>query len=515
VDQVASFPPTLWALLEQRARETPDRVILEDEHGRSLTAEQWRRSAEQVAAALQDRGVGEGTPVSWQLPTTLESVVTLFALSRLQAVQNPIIPILRRREVAFMVSQTGARLLITPTVWRNFDYQAMAADIAGEFGCDVLTIDRDGLPAGDPTTLPPVPSGEGGPVRHVYYSSGTTADPKGGKHTDASAMASARGTIMMLRADDCVPIPFPFTHIGGIAIAVSALSTGCRLLLFEAFDPTASPLVMAEHGATLLGSAVPFFHAYMAAQRRHGTEPLFPLLRAFNSGGAPKPPELYYELKAMFGVPILSSWGLTEFPIITRSRPEDSDEDLANTEGTVVPGIELRVVGSDGVDVPAGVEGELRVKGPQMITGYVDARLDADAFDDQGYFRTGDLGVVGPRGHVRITGRLKDIIIRNAENLSAQEIEGVLYTHPKVADVAVIGLLDARTGERACAVVVLADPTVPVTLPELVDYCRSHQLASQKIPEQLEVVAELPRNAMGKVLKQDLRRTFGPTVGAA
>jgi acyl-CoA synthetase (AMP-forming)/AMP-acid ligase II len=322
-------------------------------------------------------------------------------------------------------------------------------------------------------------------------------------------MAAATGTILMLDVDDCLPLPYPFTHIGGIASAVSALHTGCRLVLFEAFDPAKSPLVMAQHGATSLGSAVPFFHAYMAAQRRHGTEPLFPRLRCFVSGGAPKPPELYYELKELFGVPILSSWGLTEFPIITRSSPDDSDEDLANSEGTVVPGVDLRVVGSDGVDVPVGVEGELRVNGPQMIVGYVDARLDADGFDEQGYFRTGDLGVLGPRGHVRITGRLKDIIIRNAENISAQEIEGVLYTHPKIADVAVIGLPDEKTGERACAVVVLADGVTSVTLPELADYCRSSELASQKIPEQLEIVEALPRNAMGKILKQDLRRTFG------
>ena len=120
-----------------------------------------------------------------------------------------------------------------------------------------------------------------------------------------------------------------------------------------------------------------------------------------------------------------------------------------------MPGVDLRVVGPDGRDLPAGEEGELRLTGPQACKGYVDARLDADAFDDRGYFRTGDLGVVGPRGHVRITGRLKDIIIRNAENISAQEIENLLYTHPKVADVAVVGVPDRKTGERACAVVVL------------------------------------------------------------
>jgi acyl-CoA synthetase (AMP-forming)/AMP-acid ligase II len=280
-------------------------------------------------------------------------------------------------------------------------------------------------------------------------------------------------------------------------------------VFIETFDPVESPLVMAEHGATLLGSALPFFQAYIAAQRRHGDTPLFPALRGFVSGGAPKPPEIYYELKDLFGVPTISGWGLTEFPIATTSTVDDTEEELAETEGRLVPGVELRVVAMDGRDVPAGFEGELRVKGPQMIAGYVDATLDEHAFDEQGFFRTGDLGILGPRGHVRVTGRLKDVIIRNAENISALEIESVLYEHPKVADVAVIGVPDRRTGERACAVVVLEPNASTITLNEIAAFCRERQLANQKIPEQVEIVDVLPRNAMGKILKQDLRQRFG------
>jgi acyl-CoA synthetase (AMP-forming)/AMP-acid ligase II len=503
------FPSTLWQLLAERAEKTPDRVILEDESGRFLTARQWSESASSVAAGLHAQGVKEGTPVSWQLPTTLESAVLMLALARLGAVQNPIIPILRQREVGFIVAQTGAELLITPGVWRNFDYAAMAGDIATEVGCATLTVERDRLPSGDPASLPPPPSGESRPVRHIYYSSGTTADPKGCQHTDASVMAASRGLFLQgLGADDVGTVNFPITHIGGICFVCVALHRACRVVFIEAFDPIASPLVLAERGATVLGSAVPFFHAYRDAQLRHGPEPLFPRLRNFSSGGAPKPPELYFELKELFGVPMLSSWGLTEFPIVTYSTHEDSDEDLSLTEGRVVPGVELRVVDSGGHEVAPGQEGELLVKGPQAITGYVDGRLDAAAFDGRGFLRTGDLGEVGPRGHVRITGRLKDVIIRNAENISAQEIEGVLYTHPKIGDVAVIGVPDPRTGERACAVVVLADGVSSLTLNELVDYCRAQRLATQKIPERLEIVDVLPRNAMGKILKQELRKTL-------
>lgn len=520
---VPVYPATLWELLDGRAGTDPDRILLEDDRGRSLTVRQWRDQALRVAAGLHDRGVGTGTVVSWQLPTRLDSPVLLMALARLGAVQNPVIPILRRREVGFIVAQTGAQLLVAPGVYRGFDHTAMAHEIAREMAAEhpleVLDVGEAGLPVGDPASLPPPPTGEGDPVRHIYYSSGSTADPKGARHTDSSVMNAANGTILGYEVgpDDCIPIPFPYTHIGGMAMTVVSLYTGARMLLIETFNAKDSPLVMAERGGTILGSAVPFFHAYIEAQRAHGLQPLFTRLKCFASGGAPKPPELYYEMKELFGTSIVSSWGLTEFPIATVCTLDDSDEDLAATEGRVVPGVELRVVGPDGEDVSAGEEGELRLRGPQMCRGYVDASLDADARDEKGFFRTGDLGVVGPRGHVRITGRIKDVIIRNAENISAQEIENVLYTHPKVADVAVIGLPDARTGERACAVVVLAEGQEGLTLAELAEFCRAQELANQKIPERLEIVPALPRNALGKILKQELRRTYrdvaAPTPG--
>jgi len=511
VSDIPVYPSTLWALLARRAGETPERVLIEDEHA-TLTAAEWLAAAERVAAGLRDRGIGTGTAVAWQMPTTMDAPILMMALARLGAVQIPIIPILRGREVGFIVSQTGASLLITPDVWRNFDYAAMAADIASEVAVDVLVVQRGALPEGDATTLPPPPA-DGGAIRHVYYTSGSTGAPKGALHTDGSAMHSATGSITGFGFDgqDCVPIPFPITHIGGMAMMVVSLTTGCRLLLIETFDPVRSPVAIAERGGTRLGSAVPFFHAYLAAQRTYGPAPLFTGLRGFCSGGAPTPPELYYEMKDLFGVGILSSWGLTEFPVATSCTADDGDDDLATTEGRVVPGVDLRVVGADGRDVPHGQEGELRLRGPQMFRGYVDGYLDADAFDDRGFFRTGDLGVVGPRGHVRITGRLKDVIIRNAENISAKEVEDLLYTHPDIADVAVIGVPDPRTGERACAVVALADGVGSLGLVDIIEFCRSRHLAPHKIPERLEIVEHLPRNALGKVLKQHLRTVYAGT----
>lgn len=182
-------------------------------------------------------------------------------------------------------------------------------------------------------------------------------------------------------------------------------------------------------------------------------------------------------------------------------------EVLDHTVGRPVPGVSIRVVDENESEVGVGEEGELRLKGPQCFLGYVDASLDADAFDADGWFRTGDRGRIDRDGNVAITGRIKDAIIRNAENISALEIEGVLASHPAVDDVAVIGVPDPRTGERVCAVVVA---TTDVTLSDLAKHCQDLGLSKHKSPERLEVVDELPRNLTGKVLKNELRARFAP-----
>jgi len=238
-------------------------------------------------------------------------------------------------------------------------------------------------------------------------------------------------------------------------------------------------------------------------------------VRSYPGGGAPKPPQLHYDLKREIGgVGIVSGYGLTEAPIVAMASEHDPDEKLANTEGRPTPGVELVVVRLDGVRAAPGEEGEIRLKGPQVIRGYLDPSLDAEAFDDEGYFRSGDLGVVDAEGYVTITGRLKDVIIRHGENISAKEVEDLLYTHPAVADVAVIGLPDPTTGERACAVVALAEGAT-LTLEDVAEFLRGAGLRTQAIPEQLEVVDAVLRNPAGKILKHALRERFGAAVAGS
>jgi cyclohexanecarboxylate-CoA ligase len=272
-----------------------------------------------------------------------------------------------------------------------------------------------------------------------------------------------------------------------------------RLVLFDVFDPAATPFAIAAHQPTFLGTATPFFVAYLAAQRAHGAEPLFPALRACLAGGAPVTAELSRLVREELGVSgIANAWGLTEFPVACSPAFDSPPDLLDHTVGRPVHGVSVRV----------SAAGELLLKGPQCFLGYVDAQLDDDAFDPEGWFRTGDLGTVDADGNVRVTGRTKDAIIRNAENVSALEVEGVLSTCPGVADVAVIGVPDAVTGERVCAVVV-PKPGFELNLAALVAHCTATQLARYKHPERLELTDVLPRNALGKVLKKELRETFG------
>ena len=333
------------------------------------------------------------------------------------------------------------------------------------------------LPEGDPSALPAPPpelAAARQAVRWILYSSGTTADPKGACHTDASLIASFTGLVRVLELtpDDRHAFVFPLTHVGGIGWLIASLLAGFAHVAVAIFEPKSVIPLLARHGVTQAGAGTVFHQAYLAAQREQPGTRLFPRVRAFPGGGAPKPPQLHYDVKnELGGVGIVSGYGLTECPIIAMNTVRNSDEQLANTEGRVnPPEAEIRVLRADGALAAPGEEGELCVRGPQLFRGYLDARLDAAAFDADGFFRTGDLGRLDADGCVVITGRTKDVIIRKGENISAKEVEDLLYTHPKVADVAVIGLPDPALGERCCAVVACKGD--PLEFAEMVAFLR-------------------------------------------
>src|SRR5205823_1525844 len=244
------------------------------------------------------------------------------------------------------------RLLIVPSTFRDFDFEAMARGIAKDVdGLDVLVADR-ALPTGDPSTLPPAPAvAVEPPMRWLFYTSGTTADPKGAQHTDLTVAAAAKGMAerLQLVAEDRSALVFPFTHIGGIIWLFAGLMTGCTHLIDETFDPVGTTEFLQRENATLAGSGTPFHQAYLKYARGHSDVTLFPDVRAYPGGGAPKPPQLHFDVrKELGGVGIVSGYGLTESPILTMAGVDDTDDVLANTEGRPTPGVDMRVVKLEG-----------------------------------------------------------------------------------------------------------------------------------------------------------------------
>ena len=514
---------TLWELIEQRAQITPDHLFAVDEKERSLDFKAYYTECLHCAAGLAERGISAGSRVSWVLPTCLESLVLAGALARLGARQNPILPIYREREIRFITNQSECELLIVPTEFRGFDYASMARDLASETGSLQSLVLDPRLPMGDPSLLPDFhlsaePSIENESASPdptwLFYTSGTTADPKGALHSDPSLLAYSRGMADCLCLDetDRIALVFPVTHIGGAGWLMAGLMAGAAQICVAVFDPDETPALLARHGVTQAAAGTAFHQAYLAAQRKQEGDLLFPGVRAFPGGGAPKPPQLHLDLKQeMGGAGIVSGYGLTECPTCTMNRVDDTDEKLAHTEGRAnPPAARIRVMRPDGREAKPGEEGEIRAQGPQLFQGYLDTALMEDAFDEDGYFRTGDIGVLDKDGFLTITGRLKDVIVRKGENISAKEIEDLLHEHPLIREAAVIGLPDPKTGERACAVVAMAEGAEAMSLSEATEFLRQHQLMTQKLPEQLEIVDALPRNATGKVLKHELRKRLLP-----
>ncbi|MFF2926076.1 class I adenylate-forming enzyme family protein [Streptomyces celluloflavus] len=531
---------TLWELVDYRARASYGAPMFFDGDGRRVTFDEVRDEALRAAAGFRELGIGAGTRVAWQLPTRIETVIASLALARLGAVQIPVIPLHREREVGFILADSAAEYLLVPGRWRGFDYTAMAHEVAGD-GVRVIST-ADGLPAagarggaaggrgadgggtGAGGTGPGKRHGGTGGGRGadatawIYYTSGTTAVPKGVEHADAGLIAGGVGlaTALGMGAHDIGSIAFPYAHIAGPDYVIAMLVSGFPAVVLDTFRPAEAAAVYRRHGVTMAGGSTAFYQAFLDESRRHrragpAAGRLIPSLRLLSGGGAPLPPELYAAAGRELACAIVHGYGMTESPMIAMGTPYDSDEQLSRTVGRPVAGARVRIARPDGSKAATGEPGEVTLKGTMLFRRYTDPALTAEAFDADGYFHTGDLGRLRPDGHLVLTGRLKDIIIRKGENISAQEVEELLHTHPAVAEAAVIGLPDRERGERVCAVVTLTDPAAPApTLATLTAHLRAAGLMTQKLPEQLEITDALPRGGpLHKVLKAALRERYG------
>ncbi|MEW1654411.1 AMP-binding protein [Streptomyces sp. NPDC093707] len=503
---------TLWDLVVWRAERTPGATALiqgaeaaRDE--RRITFGALRERAERVAAGLSARGVRPGGRVVWQLPTRIETVLVSLALARLGAVQSPVLPGYRGHELGQVLRRTRAAFVLVPGRHRGVDHSATARRLARELPAPPAVIEAYApLPDGDPATLPAPPT-DPDAARWIYWTSGTTAAPRGVLHTDRS-LRTAGGHLaaaLRLTASDVGSMAFPYAHVAGPDYTVMLLLLGIPAVLLEHFALPAALAPYRRHRVTVAGGSTAFYTLFLAEQRKLPPgQRLLADLRLLAGGGAPKPPALYHEVVGELGCQLTHGYALTEAPMVTMGDPHDRAELLATTDGRPPAGTEISI---------APGTGEILLRGPVVCRGYLD---EPAPFDADGFLRTGDLGRLTPTGHLVVTGRLKDIIIRKGENVSAREVEDLLYRHPDIADAAVIGLPDAARGELVCAVVEQPPGAAALTLDAVTAHLLAQGLARHKLPERLEVLPALPRGAtLRKVLKQELRERFGGTERAA
>ncbi|MCU1595078.1 MAG: cyclohexanecarboxylate-CoA ligase [Frankiales bacterium] len=490
-------PTTVWDLVEQRADATPDRDAILDEHGVVLTFAGLRARALETAAALADLGIGPGSRVAWQLPTRVSTVVTMLALARLGALQAPLLTLYRERELSALLPPGRFDLLLVPDELRGFDHLALAQGVVADLGLalPIVAVGHDGFAPG--TSSLPSPPSDVDEARWAFATSGSTGSPKAALHSDRGLLVAAHGFAqhgqLGREAGDLGAIPFPVAHIGGIQFLANVLLAGVPAVLIEVFTPQAVLAAFERFPITMIGGSPVFYQALWDLQRQSEVT-LFPHLRLLKGGGAPLPEATYWEISKGLGVQVAHDYGMTEVAMVAVANPDDDPAVLALTDGTLIPGLECRTV-----------DGELQLRGAPVTLGYTDPSRDAEVFTEDGWFRTGDLATVSAAGHVTVTGRLKDVIIRKGENIAPLEIEELMAGMPAVAEVSVVGLPDRERGELVCAAVRLV-PGASLTLADVRAHLQGAGLMLQKVPERLELLDELPKTGLGKVSKQALQK---------
>jgi acyl-CoA synthetase len=472
--------------------------------------------ARRLVALLRDMGVQPGEAVAFQLPNWREAVVSFAALALGGYVLVPIVHIYGRKEVAFILEQSGAAAYISPMAYGHVDYGEIV-DAAAPASLRLhVVVDAAGAPPARSgparigweacaerqatADLPLVRSAE---VAMLAYTSGTTGDPKGVIHDHRTMLSELRHMAPYMNPGKPNLMGSPVTHATGMLGAVlGPLVTGENIHLIDRWDPGHALEVMLKEGIGG-GSGASVFLASLLDHPDFTPEHAAKIERV-GLGGAPVPVALG-ERAAALGISIIRAYGSTEHPSTTGCQFDDPADRRHRTDGRALAGVELRLVDQEGADVSAGSPGEILSRGPDLCLGYTDPALTAAAFDADGWYHTGDIGVLDEEGYLTITDRVKDIIIRGGENVSAVEVEQALQTLPGVAEVAVVAAPDERLGEHVCAVVRMRPGTAPVTLRDLITHLSGVGLARQKWPEELRLVDDFPRTPSGKIRKLDLR----------
>lgn len=503
---------TLAELARAAARETPDDIAFIDGQ-RALSFAAIFEEAQSLAASLWKLGLRPGDVLSFQLPNWAETAVINLAACLGGYVCNPIVPIYRDTELAAILADCRSRALFVPGIWRGIDYGAMAQRLAAKLPSLALVIGvrSEGRHSYDelveagaqrPVVLPQVSPDA---VKLIMYTSGTTGPAKGVLHSHRSLPVAVIAAVRQwgLLPGDALLMPSPVTHATGYTVGLELpFALGLTTVLMERWNAAEAIDLIERHRIAAAVGATPFLQELLEAMDASGRETL--PLKVFVCGGAAVPSELIFRAGKRFAGYACRGYGSTESPFITFGRkPEDSEAIGARTDGRLNC-YALRIVDAQDHEVMPGSEGEILVRGDGLFLGYSNPAATLEAFTEDGYFRTGDIGFRAADDTLTITGRKKDLIIRGGENISAKEIEDVLHQHPLIAEAAVVSAPSTRLGESIAAYIRARDGA-QLSVEELTAHILLAGLARQKCPEHLRMIDELPRTAAGKIRKDVLR----------
>jgi long-chain acyl-CoA synthetase len=466
----------------------------------AMTYRALDEASARVARLLHDRGLKPGDRVGIMMPNVAEVPVVYYGVLRAGGVVVPMNPLLKAREVAYYLGDSGAGLIFA---WHAFADQARGG--AEQAGADTVVVDPvsfpDLLASADPDDEVVARDDEDTAV--ILYTSGTTGHPKGAELTHSNLMSNievACADIVRVRPDDVIFGGLPLFHVFGQTVALNvAVASGACLTLLPRFDAEHALRIIADHRVTIF-EAVPTMYVALLHQPNRADYDTS-ALRMCVSGGAALPVEVLRGFEEAFGVAVLEGYGLSETsPIASFNHPDR--ERKPGSIGTPIRGVQLRLVDSEDHDVPPGEVGEIVIRGPNVMKGYWQRpEATAEAIRD-GWFHSGDLARVDEDGYFYIVDRKKDLIIRGGYNVYPREIEEVLYEHPAIAEAAVIGLPHPAMGEEVGAAVVLK-PGAVITAGELRDYVRA-QVAAYKYPRHVWIADALPKGPTGKIVKREI-----------
>jgi long-chain acyl-CoA synthetase len=467
----------------------------------ATTYREFDRDSAHVAGLLRDRGMRPGDPVGIMLPNVPEFATLYYGVLRAGGVVVPMNPLLKAREVAYYLGDSGARLMF---VWHGFAEEAQAGAKQAEAEAivvDPATFGQVVLAAAQP--LAEVAERQGDDTAVILYTSGTTGQPKGAELTHANLARNAEVTrtdLLRLTTDDLVFGGLPLFHSFGQTVTLNTVvEAGAGLSLLPRFDPVKALQVLAGHRATVFAGVPTMYSALLHCSDRAAYD--VSALRVCISGGAAMPVEVLRGFEAAFDCVVLEGYGLSETsPVASFNHPDR--ERKPGSIGTPIRGVEMRVVDEQGNEVPQGEVGEIAIRGHNVMKGYWRRPEETTKAIPDGWFRTGDLARQDDEEYFFIVDRKKELIIRGGYNVYPREVEEVLYEHPAVAEAAVIGLPHPELGEEVAAAVTLR-PGASVTAEELRDYVKG-QVAAYKYPRHVWVVDALPKTATGKILKREI-----------